>query len=55
MTRRNIQPFGFRIRQDVKEAAKAEAERNRRSLNTELEMLVEEGLAWRKLKDQSAA
>ena len=41
MNRREIAPFGFRIRPEVKEAAKEQAERNRRSLNTELELLVE--------------
>lgn len=48
MNRREIAPFGFRMRPEVKEAAKEEAERNRRSLNTELELLVEESLERRK-------
>lgn len=53
MNRREIAPFGFRIRPEVKEAAKEEAERNRRSLNTELELLVEEGLERRKKQGQA--
>lgn len=50
MNRRDIAPFGFRMRPEVKEAAKNEAQLNRRSLNTELELLVEEGLECRKQK-----
>ena len=55
MKRRSIAPFGFRMSPDVKEAAKLEADMNRRSLNTELELLVEEGLEWRRKKAQAAA
>ncbi|MBK3797539.1 hypothetical protein CXF92_18535 [Pseudomonas sp. Choline-3u-10] len=55
MNRREIAPFGFRIRPEVKEAAKEQAERNRRSLNTELELLVEEGLERRKMQVQARA
>lgn len=55
MNKRNINPFGFRISPELKEAAKEEALRNRHSLNTELEMLVEEGLKWRQMQKQQAA
>ena len=39
--------YPLRIAEDVKEKAVAEAARNRRSLNSELELLIEEGLKWR--------
>ncbi|ATH82813.1 hypothetical protein CO724_17180 [Ectopseudomonas mendocina] len=53
MKRRDISPFGFRIRPEVKEAAQREANKNRRSLNSELELLVEEGLDGRKKSEKS--
>lgn len=52
--KRVINPYPLRLRPHVKEAAKAESEIHRRSLNTEIEMLIEEGLEWRQIKDKQA-
>lgn len=55
MKTRTINPFGLRLQPENKERAKAEAERNRRSLNAELEVLIEEGFRWRAMQSQQAS
>lgn len=52
MKRRDITPFSLRLQSWVKERARAEADRNRRSMNTEIEILIEEGLKWREMQEQ---
>lgn len=42
------QSFPLRLREAAKEEAKSEAEKNRRSLNAELGLLIEEALSLRK-------
>lgn len=54
MTRRQIPPFGFRMRPEIKEEVQQEAQKNRHSINTELEMLVEEALACRRKRKARA-
>lgn len=50
-----ITPYPLRLRPHVKEAAKAQSELYRRSLNTEIEMLIEEGLKWREVQQSKQA
>lgn len=47
--------YPLRVPEDVRKAAEGEAQKNRRSLNAELGLLIEEGLEWRKQKAQAAA
>ncbi|MDY7559967.1 hypothetical protein QN366_04805 [Pseudomonas sp. CCC3.2] len=49
-----ISPYSLRIKGQIKEKAQVEAQRNRRSLNAEIGLLVEEGLQWRELKNNQA-
>lgn len=51
---RKINPFGLRLQPEIKKAAEQEAQANRRSLNAELGLLIEEGLRWRKQQRQEA-
>lgn len=51
MKTRDIKPFGLRLKPAVKDAAKCEATRNRRSLNAEIELLIEEALKCREMKE----
>jgi len=37
-----------------KEAVKGEAERNRRSLNKEIAVLIEDGFKWRQMMERQA-
>lgn len=55
MKTRAINPFGLRMQPDLKERAKSEAERNRHSMNTEIEMLIEDGFRWREMQRQKQA
>ena len=48
-------PFPLRLNEEVKEEAKGEASKNRRSLNAELGLLIEEGLKWREMRSKQAA
>lgn len=48
MQARKINPFGLRLQPEIKKRSELEAQKNRRSLNTELGLLIEEGLNWRK-------
>lgn len=52
---RQINPFGLRLDPGVKEKASDEAKKNRRSLNAELGLLIEEGLKWRETQRQVTA
>lgn len=52
---RKISPFGLRLAAQVKERAQEEANRNRRSLNTELGLLIEEGFKWREQQAKHVA
>lgn len=52
---RKINPFGLRLAAQVKERAQEEANRNRRSLNTELGLLIEEGFKWREQQAKHVA
>lgn len=47
MQARKINPFGLRLQPEIKKRAEMEAQKNRRSLNAEISLLVEEGLRWR--------
>ncbi|MEA3233916.1 Arc family DNA-binding protein [Pseudomonas mosselii] len=50
-----VAPYSLRIADELKEKAKREAEANRRSLNAELGLLIEEGLRWREMQCKQAA
>lgn len=50
MKKRDIMSFGLRLPPLLKEKAKNEAERNRHSMNTELELLIEDGFKWREMQ-----
>ncbi|WP_179292915.1 Arc family DNA-binding protein [Pseudomonas fragi] len=47
-------PFPLRLTDSVKEEARGEASKNRRSLNAEIGLLIEEGLKWRELQSRQA-
>lgn len=47
-------PFPLRLTDSVKEEARWEASKNRRSLNAEIGLLIEEGLKWRELQSRQA-
>lgn len=55
MKKRDITPFGLRLPAALKEKAKFEADQNRHSMNTEIEMLIEDGFRWREQKARQAA
>lgn len=55
MKRREIKPFGLRLKESLKEALRNEAERLRHSMNTEAEMLIEDGFKWREMQRKQAA
>lgn len=50
-----VAPYSLRIADELKEKAKREAGANRRSLNAELGLLIEEGLKWREMQSKQAA
>ncbi len=50
-----VAPYSLRIADELKEKAKREAGANRRSLNAELGLLIEEGLRWREMQNKQAA
>lgn len=54
MNKRDIKPFGLRLKESLKEDLRHEAERNRHSMNTEAEMLIEDGFRWREMKRKQA-
>ena len=47
--------YSLRLANELKEKAKHEAGINRRSLNAELGLLIEEGLKWREMQSKQAA
>ncbi|MFJ7141269.1 hypothetical protein [Pseudomonas protegens] len=49
-----IAPYSLRIADKLKGKAKQEAVANRRSLNTELGLLIEEGFKWREMQSKQA-
>ena len=55
MKTREIKPFGLRLQPHNKDRIKVEAESNRRSMNTEAEMLIEDGFKWRAMQSKQAA
>ncbi len=54
MKRRDITPFGLRLQPALRKRAKCEAEQNRHSMNTEIEMLIEDGFRWREMQSKQA-
>lgn len=54
MKKRDIIPFGLRLPPPLKEITKIEAERNRHSMNTEIELLIEDGFKWRGVQKAQA-
>ena len=50
-----VAPYSLRIAAHLKGRAKQEATVNRRSLNTELELLIEEGFKWREMQSSKQA
>ncbi|SFB46215.1 hypothetical protein [Azotobacter beijerinckii] len=54
MKKRDIVPFGLRLQPPLKERAKREAELNRHSMNTEFELLIEDGFKWREMQKKQA-
>lgn len=48
-------PYPLRLGEDIKIRVRNEAERNRRSLNAELGVLIEEGLKWREQREKATA
>jgi len=55
MKKRDITPFGLRLQPHNKDRLKKEAESLRHSMNTEAEMLIEDGFRWREMQKQQAA
>ncbi|WP_301361842.1 Arc family DNA-binding protein [Stutzerimonas nitrititolerans] len=51
---RQTNPYSLRLADELREAALQEAHQNRRSLNAELGLLIEEGFKWRELQRQQA-
>lgn len=49
-----VAPYSLRIADQLKGKAKQEADSNRRSLNSELGLLIEEGFKWRELQSKQA-
>lgn len=53
--RHKVTPYSLRIDDQLKERARMEASRQRRSLNSELSLLIEEGFKWREMQQRQAA
>lgn len=53
--RKHATSYPLRVSDDLKVLAKQEAHKNRRSLNAELGLLIEEGLKWREAQKKSVA
>ncbi|MDH0638189.1 hypothetical protein N5D52_14675 [Pseudomonas sp. GD03860] len=49
-----VAPYSLRIAEQLKSRARDEAAANRRSLNAELGLLIEEGLKWREMRSKQA-
>lgn len=54
MKKRDIKPFGLRLKESLKDDLRQEALRNRHSMNTEAEMLIEDGFKWREMQQKQA-
>ncbi|GAD62646.1 Arc family DNA-binding protein [Aquipseudomonas alcaligenes] len=54
MKKRDINPFGLRLAPDLRERVEDQAGKHRHSLNTEIEMLIEDGLRWRESQEKQA-
>jgi hypothetical protein len=46
--------YSLRIEEELKERARGQAHANRRSLNAEIGLLIEEGLKWRESQKSQA-
>lgn len=47
-------PYSLRIANELRDKARNEAHANRRSLNAELSLLIEEGFKWREAQCRQA-
>ncbi|SEB80163.1 hypothetical protein SAMN05216178_2310 [Pseudomonas saponiphila] len=47
--------YPLNLHSEVKDQAESEAKKNRRSLNAELGLLIEEGLRWREHQSKQAS
>jgi hypothetical protein len=52
--RHQANAYSLRIEQELRERARTQAQANRRSLNAELGLLIEEGLRWREMQSKQA-
>jgi len=52
--RHQTNPYSLRIAQELKDKARDQAHANRRSLNVEFSVLIEDGLKWRELQSKQA-
>lgn len=50
-----VAPYSLRIDDALKEKAREEANKHRRSLNSELSLLIEEGFKWREMQGHAQA
>jgi hypothetical protein len=53
--RHQTPPYSLRIAEGLKEKARDQAHANRRSLNAEFGLLIEEGLKWREMQQSKQA
>lgn len=49
-----VSPYSLRIAEQLKGRAEDEAFAHKRSLNKELELLIEEGFKWREMQNRQA-
>lgn len=49
-----VPPYSLRIEEALKGRAREEAIKHRRSLNSELGMLIEDGFRWREMQQRQA-
>jgi len=52
--KRDITPFGLRLDPEKKDRVKSEAQAHRHSMNTEIDMLIEDGFRWRETQRKQA-
>lgn len=48
-------PYPLRMSEEIRKQAEEEARSNRRSLNAELGLLIEEGFKWRAMQQSATA
>lgn len=53
--RHQTRPYSLRIAQELKDKARDLAHENRRSLNSEIGLLIEEGMKWRQMQNSKQA